>query len=355
MDIRTAFEFHSLHNTLKTGTELNSCNENTVLEFGAFQKLLADKTFVTIPSETSLNNKIVAPQSYGSCSSALTINAMAPNPAQSLSEQLQVYKNEQLRAHPGGDYINLKADDSCPEQAQQLGVLENIAKDIKDALGNVGNFFRDLLSGSEYRYVDDQGQVQTGKRKGFLGNLVSFFQDVASGLSFGLYRQNGDFEPHGIVEHAQFVYKKLVDEAFVDDVILGVPSSAINLLDDGALALWNFLEVVPDATLGTIPAARRLSTTVFDNGQVIIDYITDCLPTSEAWMRVHAYQFENGRLASPVLFNFTLPERYSGDSRWSAVRNTPLRKTIETIGSLMADMGLAAATYHAIRTSKNRD
>ena len=116
-----------------------------------------------------------------------------------------------------------------------------------------------------------------------------------------------------------------------------------------------FQKLLADKLCGTIPAARRMSTTVFDNGQVMIDYITDCLPTSEAWMKVHAYQFNNGRFASPVLFNFTLPERYSDDSRWSTVRNTPLRKTIETIGSLLADIGVTTATYHAIRTSKNGD
>lgn len=91
--------------------------------------------------------------------------------------------------------------------------------------------------------------------------------------------------------------------------------------------------IVPDATIGNIPRGRGLVTTMFDNGQVMIDYITDCLPTGDAWMRVHAGQLNNSNITPPVLFNLNLPERYSQDSRWSTVRNTPLRKSIETIGS----------------------
>jgi hypothetical protein len=126
--------------------------------------------------------------------------------------------------------------------------------------------------------------------------VVSFFKNVVSGLSFGQIRAHDDSQPHGIVERVKFAGEKLINKAVFDDLIFGVPSSAINLLDDTALTVWNLMEVVPDATIGTIPEGQKLVTTLFDDGQVVVDYITDCLPPGDAWMRVHACRFENGIL-----------------------------------------------------------
>jgi len=40
----------------------------------------------------------------------------------------------------------------------------------------------------------------------------------------------------------------------------------------------------------------------------------------------------------PILYNLQMPENAKGDARWQYVRNTPFRKTIETIGTLLADI-----------------
>lgn len=274
--------------------------------------------------------------------------------ASSWQQQLRLYKEDQLLAHPGGDLVDLEAPNPLGSPPSQESFFQRIGKDLKDAAANLANFFKDLFCGSTYRYVDENQEVKTAKRRGIGATIIEFFKDLASGLSFGFFRPDGEPEPKDLLERLSFAWQKVVGEALVDDLVLGLPSSAIHVLDDAALAAWNLLEVVPDATIGNLPGGRELVTTVFDNGQVLIDYITDCLPSGEAWMRVHAFEVKGGELVPPILYNLKLPEHYSQDSRWSTVRNTPFRKTIETIGSILADVALARFTTHGPRTSKRR-
>jgi hypothetical protein len=283
------------------------------------------------------------------------LNDVPVQRSRSLQEQWRIYKEDQLLSHPGGDEYDLQAPDPRKAIEGSRGFWQRIKKDLKDAFANVKNFFKDLLWGSSYRYVDRAGRVRTASRKGILANITEFFKDAVSGLSFGYIRPEGEPEPRGFVERIKYAYRKFFGEGIVGDLVLGVPSSALNMVDDAAIALWNFLEVIPDATIGAIPGGDKLVTKVFDNGQLIIDYITDCMPTGEAWMRVHAYNLDSGGIVPPVLYNLRLPERYTADPRWRTVRNTPFRKAIETIGSLLADFWMARLTSHAIRTSRRRD
>jgi len=273
----------------------------------------------------------------------------------SLLEQMRIYKEDQLLSHPGGDYVELKGRSLRARPEKNYNFWERVGKDFRDALENARNFFHDIILGSKYRYLDNKDQPHDTRRKGLLKNMFGFFKDVISGLSFGYYRSPDEVEPKGIFERAQFLERKLINKAIFNNMIFGIPSSIINLLDDATLSLWNLMEVVPDATIGNISQGEKIVTTLFDNGQVIVDYITDCMPTGDAWMRVHAYQFNNRKIIPPILFNLKLPERYSQDSRWATVRNTPLRKAIETIGSLLADLGIAMSVHYAIHTSKKRD
>ena len=294
-----------------------------------------------------------APVQTGSSPGYLT-NAPSSVPERSLAEQMRMYKEDQLLAHPGGDYMDLSLDDPRKSTVNHNNFFERIGKDLKDALANIGNFFKDLTIGSEYRYIDENGNVATAKRRGLLGNILEFFKDMASGLSFGYFRPDGEPEPANFGERLKFVYEKCFNEAIMGDIVLGVPSSAVNMIDDAALAVWNALEVIPDATIGNIPAGRQAVTSLFDNGQVVIDYITDCLPTGEAWMRVHAYKLSLDEFSPPLYYNFTLPERFGEDARWSTVRNTPFRKAIETVGSLLADIGMAYVASYGVRTSSEK-
>ncbi len=283
------------------------------------------------------------------------LNCFAQGQARSWQEQIRLYKEDQLLAHPGGDMVDLQAANPLQSPPPQENFFQRIAKDLSDAAANVLNFFKDLLGGSTYKYVDENQQIQTANRRGLGATILEFFKDLASGLSFGFFRPDEEAEPRNFLERLSFAWQKIFGEALVDDLVMGVPSSAIHMLDDAALALWNLLEVVPDATIGNLPGGKELVTTVFDNGQVLIDYITDCLPSGEAWVRVHAFDLHGGELNPPVLYNLKLPERYGRDTRWSTVRNTPFRKAIETVGSLLADVAVARFTTHSPKTSKRRN
>jgi penicillin amidase len=66
---------------------------------------------------------------------------------------------------------------------------------------------------------------------------------------------------------------------------------------------------------------------------------TDILPGGEAWLRVHAVNLSHMKdLKPPILYNIKNPEHHTKDIRWQYVRNTPFRKTIETIGSILGDI-----------------
>jgi hypothetical protein len=320
-----------------------------------FEELLGQaQTLSPTPAGVSMPEiRALAPAPYAIHGLETLSSSLKSSPA-SWQEQLRVYKEDQLLAHPGGDWVDLEAPNPLESPPPQEGFFQRIGKDLKDAAANLVNFFKDLFGGSTYRYIDENQEVKTAQRRGIGGTILEFFKDLASGLSFGFFRPDGEPEPKNILERLSFAWQKVVGEALVDDLVLGLPSSAIHVLDDAALAAWNLLEVVPDATIGNLPGGRELVTTVFDNGQVLIDYITDCLPSGEAWMRVHAFEVNGGELVPPILYNLKLPERYGRDSRWSTVRNTPFRKTIETVGSLLADVALAKFTTHGPKTSKRR-
>jgi hypothetical protein len=49
-----------------------------------------------------------------------------------------------------------------------------------------------------------------------------------------------------------------------------------------------------------------------------------------------------------------MPEQYSEDARWRYVRNTPFRKSIETVGALLADVAaLALIGQTGLSTKQN--
>ncbi len=281
-------------------------------------------------------------------------NGIQPVSLGSLEAQIAAYREDQLLAHPGGDGIDLEAEEPRTGIKGGEGLAQRIGKDLRDALANVVNLFKDLFMGSTHKYVNEDGRVESAQRRGLLGSIGEFLKDLASGLSLGYFRPDGEPQPVGILERVRFACRKIFGEAIMDDLVFGLPSAALNLVDDAALAAWNLLEVVPDATIGNLPGGQELVTTVFDNGQVLIDYLTDCLPAGDAWMRVHAYAWDERGIVPPILYNIYLPERFSGDSRWHTVRNTPFRKAIETVGSLLADMWLGRFTTQGVRTSKRR-
>ena len=261
----------------------------------------------------------------------------------------EIYRDEQLLSNPGGDqYFTDQA--STAEGKESHSFCERVGKDVSDALANLGNFFGHLLLGTETHYRDTEGQVQVAEERGLVGSLVDFVKDVGSALTMGAWRPDGEKEPAGLGERAEFVFGKL-KEAFVGDLVGGVGGSVNHMAEDLVLTGWNLVEVIPDATIGNFVAGERLTTMIFDNGQVAIDYLTDILPAGEAWLRVHSGDLSGGQL--PVLFNLDMPETAQGDVRWETIHNTPFRKTIETIGALLAD--IATLTLLDIVNSGSED
>jgi hypothetical protein len=263
------------------------------------------------------------------------------------------YKDDQLLRNPGGDAYDLRK--RTVEDLRQHGSFSRrIGKDLSDAWENAKRFFQNLAFGSELAHRDASGKIRTTRRNGLLGSLGNFLKNTASALTLGLYTPEGESKPSGLGERVTHFLKK-TKEALLTDLVQGVPSSVNRMGKNLILAGWNLAEVFPDATLGHLDAGRKTTTTVFDNGQVLVEYLTDVIPGGDAWLRVHAGSLRG--LKAPIVYNLSKPEHSTDDMRWDTVRNTPFRKTIETLGALLADaviLGAIGQTLSSGRHSEDR-
>lgn len=267
-------------------------------------------------------------------------------PSQSSYEK---YKDDQLLRNPGGRHYFLDKKEVV-ENAPKQSFLSRIGKDLSDGIGNIRNFAENIFLGSKFLYRDRNSAIQEGQRRGLLGTLVNFAKDLGSALSFGAYHPDRENEPHGFKERLFYSASKLKDAVW-GDIVEGIPASVNHMGKNLMLAGWHLVEVVPDATIGNFDSGDKLTTTIFDNGHVMVEYLTDILPSGDAWFRVHASSLRPFRL--PLLYNLNMPENFSGDTRWEYVRNTPFRKSIESIGALLAD-GLALGLIGQTGFSGNR-
>jgi hypothetical protein len=69
------------------------------------------------------------------------------------------------------------------------------------------------------------------------------------------------------------------------------------------LAAVNALEAVPDANIGNLESGRKLTTKVFDKGQVAVSYLTDVIPGGEEWFRIHSPGKTKKGSMLPVYYN----------------------------------------------------
>ena len=273
-----------------------------------------------------------------------------------LLTQVAKYREDQLLAHPGGDYYFHDRVEGVYNPKFDRGSFENrIGKDLDDVGANLKNFVKDLMFGANYKYVDEKGQIKEAQRGGLVGTVVNFFEDMLSGFTFGAYTPAGEKAPEGVLESVGHFFKKIFYDAIVKDLAVGVPHTIINVGKDAALAALNLVQIVPDATIGNFEWGQKLTTTVFDNGQVTVDYLTDIVPGGNAWLRVHAAGPED-HFDFPIFFNISTQEVGLTDPRWATVRNTPFRKTIETIGALVGDavIGLSLSQQLTGATSTDR-
>lgn len=248
---------------------------------------------------------------------------------------IRKYKDDQLLSNPGGDHYYLDQRKIITKPNEQESFWGRVGKDLSDAFANVQNFVRNFLFGSKIHYRDQDGQIREARQRGLVGSVVDFFKDVGSAFTFGAWHPDGEEEPQGFGKRVGVFFSKM-KEALFGDLIQGVSGSIIHMGEDLLFAGWNLAEVIPDATIGNVKSGRELTTQVFDNGQVLMDYVTDVLPPGEAWVRVHSPDLK--ALEPPLVHNAQMPESGSEDERWAYVRNTPFRKTIETIGSLLSDI-----------------
>ncbi len=264
------------------------------------------------------------------------------------------YKDDQLLRNPGGDHYYLDEKRVVDDPKERESFFGRIGKDIADVCGNIKNFFGNLFMGSKVRYRDENNQIKEGTQRGLVGSCVDFFRDLGSALTFGLWHPGETKGPEGFVERLTYAGSKL-RQAVLGDLVEGIPQSVNHMGKNIVLAGLNLVQVVPDATIGNLEKGRTLTTTVFDNGQVMVEYLTDIMPTGDAWFRVHASSLKD--LEMPVIYNIKTPEYVKDDARWQYVRNTQFRKTIETVGSLLADIasiGLALQTGSSTSRQPNK-
>ena len=265
----------------------------------------------------------------------------------------QKYKDDQLLRNPGGDHYYLEENRVSEDPKDRKSFLARLGKDVSDSFDNVKNFFGNLFMGSKFRYRNENNEIKEATQRGFVGNCVDFIKDLGSALSFGLWHPGEEKGPQGAMERLTYVGSKL-KKALLDDMVEGIPKSVNHMGKNLVLAGLNLVQVLPDATIGNLEGGRKLTTTIFDNSQVMVEYLTDVIPSGDAWFRVHASSFLEDRV--PFLYNLQMPEHSIGDARWQNVRNTPFRKTIETIGTLLADIAtIGLAGQSGFSTNQNGD
>ncbi|GAX60077.1 ABC-type multidrug transport system, permease component [Candidatus Scalindua japonica] len=254
----------------------------------------------------------------------------------SVIEQYKMYKEDQLLSNPGGDNFFLnKSDEVIDKNFDHSSITMRVGKDLADAGNNLLNAVKDLGIGAKIKYVDKHGNIRDGRKVGLAGTVVNFFKDVASGLSFGLYNPDGEPKPHGGIGRIKHLFKKIFKDALVGDIVKGVPKSAIHVGEDIIFAGLNAVEAVPDATIGNIKAGRKVTTALFDNTQVVMDFVMDVIPGGDASMRTRSFKLSKGFKGLPIINNITTPEVKQDEKEWKYVRNTSFRKIIETIPSLI--------------------
>jgi hypothetical protein len=269
---------------------------------------------------------------------------MMPHPIKtvtnnSLAEQIKAYKTDQLLSNPGGDYIflNRSTGKVIDPHYDHNSFSKRIGKDIDDAAQNFLNASKNLTKGAEFIYVDQKGNFNKTTKTGLMSHIKNFSQDMLSGVTFGHYTATPDEKPQGFIQRMGHFFKKVLGEALINDLVIGVPRTTLNIAEDVAFGTLNLMEALPDATIGNFKKGREITTALFDNGQVALDYLTDTLPLGEASARVQATGAANQGLRKlPLLYNLSTPENGLEDQRWQTVRNTPFRKAIESLGALFS-------------------
>ena len=288
----------------------------------------------------TLENNIAKP--LGSEKASYYSETYVPNrtlekfPESSVLQQYRLYKEDQLLSNPGGDNFFLnKVSGVIDNDYDHSKFSKRVGKDLADAGGNLLNMMKDMGIGAKIRYIDNHGEIKEERKVGFVATLGNFFKNLVSGLTLGAYTPEGEVKPHGGAGRTKHLFKKIFRDAVVGDIVVGVSRSMIYVGEDMILAGLNSIEVIPDATIGNFEAGRKATTSIFDNTQVVMDFVTDVLPGGEASGRARAFRLAKGLKGLPIINNITTDENGAVELNWKYVRNTKFRKVIETVTSLI--------------------
>ncbi|MGR3219525.1 MAG: hypothetical protein ACUZ8H_06870 [Candidatus Anammoxibacter sp.] len=242
-----------------------------------------------------------------------------------LVQQIIKYKEDQLLSNPGGDNFFPERHEMVIDNTFDHSTFSNrVGKDLSDSYANLKNLIKDLGNGSEIKYLDMSGSIKTRKNVGLAKTVGKFFGNIASGLSFGVYTQNNEEPPVGVKDKITHFFKKVFVDAIGKDLLVGVPQSIINIGEDAMFVGLNLLEAIPDATVGHTKLGRKITTQVFDNVQVALDFATDIMPGGEASTRMRA------SLVKKIFTN-----QGAANETPQYVRSSPFRKAIETLSFFM--------------------
>ncbi len=257
-------------------------------------------------------------------------------PETSVLQQYEIYKEDQLLSNPGGDNFFLnKTSGVINNDYDHSKFSKRVGKDLADTGSNLLNVVKDMGLGAKIKYVDNYGEIKEERKVGFVKTLGNFFKNIVSGLTLGTYTPEGEAKPHGGVGRIKHLLKKVFKDAIVGDIAMGVSRSMIYVGEDMMLAGLNAIEVIPDATIGNFKAGRKATTSIFDNTQVVVDFMTDVLPGGEASERTRSFKLAKGLKGLPIINNITTGKKEAKELSWRYVRNTNFRKMIETVSSLI--------------------
>ncbi|MDY6862750.1 MAG: hypothetical protein SV062_07145 [Thermodesulfobacteriota bacterium] len=258
----------------------------------------------------------------------------------SIISQIKTYRREQLLGNPGGDGYNIdKAlNKISPLRVTKTGFTGRIYKDLTDAGKNIMNCIKNLGTGANYAYMKSDNQVEEMSKTGFLQTIKNFCRHFLRGLTFGLYPSGKGKKVEVATSHRVIQAAKNIGRAIFVDIGRDIPKCGINLVEDIALCGLNTIEVIPDATVANLPNGEKVVNEIFDDTQVLINYLADVAPTGDAWMRVHSMEISKNRFIPPIIKNLTSKERDFENDYLKTVYNSKFRKIIETIGSLTGDV-----------------
>ena len=245
----------------------------------------------------------------------------------SFTHQIRKYKEDQLLSNPGGDkYFLERSTDVIDSSYSHDKFVNRVGKDLFDAFSNIKNIVKDLGGGSEVKYLDGNGVLKTRKKVGLLRTVGNFAKDIASGLSLGAYTPENTEKPISFGGKVKHLFKSVFVKAIGKDLFVDLPQSAINIGEDVLFAGLNLVETIPDSTIGNTKVGRKMTTQVFDNTQVAMDFVTDVALGGEASTRAKLYLIKK---------IFHLNDNINNANTQKYVRYTPFRKAIENLSFFM--------------------